>query len=72
VERRRRKTHLLQELLGEVLEVPLREGDGRGDRELAGSLTLELDVLAELAGLALDLDVVHQELLVRGSVELRL
>jgi hypothetical protein len=68
--REERATHLLQELLGEVLEVALREGNGRGDRELASSLALELDVLAELAGLALDLDVVHQELLVSGSVEL--
>ena len=62
---------LLEELLGEVLEVPLGEGDARGDRELARALTLELDVLAELAGLALDLDVVDEELLVRSGVELR-
>jgi len=68
---RERTLVLLEELLGEVLEVALREGDGRGDRELARTLTLELDVVAELASLALDLDVVDEELLVRSGVELR-
>jgi len=64
-------THLvlLEELLGEVLEVTLREGDGRSDRKFAGTFTGELDVLTELTSLSLDLDVVYEELLVGGSIE---
>lgn len=86
-------THLvlLEELLGQVLEVALRERNRRGDREFASTwreqsrsvrgarrreseieeITLagELDVLAELTGLSLDLDVVYEELLVSGGIE---
>lgn len=57
---------LLKVLLGEVLDVTLREGDRRGDGEL-GSLTLERDGLAELASLAVDLDAVVEVLLVLGG-----
>ena len=63
-------THvLLEESLRKVLEVTLGEGDRRGDGELSGDVGRDLDVLAELAGLALDLDVVDEELLVRSGVE---
>lgn len=63
-------THvLLEESLRKVLEVTLGEGDRRGDGELSGNIGRDLDVLAELAGLALDLDVVDEELLVRSGVE---
>jgi len=59
---------LLEELLGQVLEVALGEGDlgGHGDH---GVITLNGDVVAEDTGLAVDLDSVLQELLESGSVE---
>lgn len=58
-------------LLGQVLDVTLGHGLLSGDRKSAGGLASDLDVLSELSSLALDLDVVHQELLVGGAVELR-
>jgi len=60
---------LLEELLGQVLEVALGEGDRGRDLELAGADARDLDVVSELADLALDLDLVNEELLVRGGVE---
>lgn len=59
----------LQELLGEVLEVALREGDRGLDPDLALALARDLHDIAELAGLAVDLDAVVQELLERVGVE---
>lgn len=53
----------LQELLGQVLEVALREGDRGLDPDLALTLAGDLHGIAELAGLAIDLDAVVQELL---------
>lgn len=60
---------LLEELLGQVLEVPLGEGDARGNRKLSRSLAGDLDIVSELSNLSLDLDLVDKELLVRGGVE---
>jgi hypothetical protein len=59
---------LLEVLLGQVLDVALREGDRRRDGEL-GRLALERDGLAELAGLAVDLDAVVEVLLVLGGCQ---
>jgi len=53
---------LLQELFCEVLEVALREGDVGGDGDLGVAITDDLDVVTKLAGLALDLDAVVEEL----------
>ena len=53
----------LQELLREVLEVALREGDRGLHPDLALALTGDLHDIAELASLAVDLDAVVQELL---------
>ena len=61
----------LEELLGEVLEVALGKGNGRDNGELSGSLAGDLDILSELASLALDLDRVDEELFERSSIELR-
>lgn len=55
---------LLEEGLGQVLEVALGEVDLGGDGKGAGGLAGDLDILAELSSLALDLDVVNEELLV--------
>lgn len=55
-------------LLGEVLQVTLREGDLRREDELV-ALLRDLDDVAELARLAVNLDAVVEELLERGGVE---
>ena len=60
---------LLEESLRKVLEVPLREGDRARDGELTRDVGRDFDVLTELSSLALNLDVVDEELLVRGGVE---
>lgn len=59
-----------QTRLGQVLEVPLGHGDRRGDGELSRGLASDLHILSELSSLALDLDVVDEELLVRSGVKL--
>lgn len=59
-----------EELLGEVLDVTLGHGLLGGDGELARLVARDLDVVAELASLALNLDVVYEVLLVGGSIEL--
>lgn len=51
---------LLQELLGQILQVALAELDGAVDEDL-GTVTTDGDSLAELAGLAVDLELVVQE-----------
>lgn len=53
----------LQELLREVLEVALREGDGGLHPDLALALTGDLHDVTELTGLTVNLDAVVQELL---------
>ena len=60
---------LLQELFGEILEVSLGEGDVGGDGDLVVPIADDLDVLAKLADLALDLDAVVQELFKVCAVE---
>ena len=60
---------LLEESLRKVLKVPLREGDRARDGELTRDVGRDLDVLSELSSLTLNLDVVDEELLVRGGVE---
>jgi len=55
--------HLLQVLFGQVLQVAARKLDMRDDLDLAlvGQL-LDLDRVAEVAGAALDLDLLVEEL----------
>ena len=60
---------LLQELFGEILEVSLGEGDVGGDGDLVVPIADNLDVLAKLADLALDLDAVVQELFKVCAIE---
>lgn len=80
---------LLEELFGEVLEVPLGEGDVRGHSDLGVTyhhshlmstmkysiqcvgltIAVDLDVVTELARLAIDLDTVVQELLEGRAVK---
>lgn len=52
---------LLQISLGQVLEVPFREGDAGADCNL-GSVFGDLDLLTELAQLAVDFDPLAQVL----------
>lgn len=54
---------LLQELLGEVLEVALREGSGGDNGDLGVVATGDSDGFTEVVGAAADLDAVVQELL---------
>ena len=77
------KVVLLEVLLGEVLEVTLREGDRRGEDKLVawGELVVldgskngltvvgNGDEVTKLAGLAVDLDAVVKELLESRTVE---
>lgn len=60
---------LLEELLGQVLEVAAREVVVGNDLDLALALLLDDDVVAEVVGAALDLDALLEELLERGDVE---
>ena len=86
-----RQSLLLQELLGEVLEVALRERNSSSHSDLLVSynphpnqrsrfkyiqyqyvlrtLTVNLDLVTKLAGLAINLDTVVEVLLKRGAVE---
>jgi len=62
------KHALLQVLLGEVLEITLREWDLRGDREAL--LTFgDLDRVTEIPLLAIDFDVIVQELLKTRNIK---
>lgn len=57
---------LLQELLGQILDVSLREGSmglDLDDRSISG----DGDLVTQLAGLAVDLDPLLQEGLLRGD-----
>jgi len=60
---------LLEELLGEVLQVAARELLVRNDLDLAIALLADLDVVAKVTGAALDLDAVVKELLESLDVE---
>ena len=60
---------LLQELLGEVLEVATRELDVSHDLDFVAAHLGDGNVVAEVAGAAVDLDAVVQELLEGGDVE---
>lgn len=60
---------LLEELLGQVLEVAAREVVVGNDLDLALALLLDDDVVAEVVGAALDLDALLEELLKRGDIE---
>lgn len=59
---------LLQELLGQVLEVALAEVDVTDDGDLGG-VALDFDGLAELAGFAVDLELVVQEVFLKKRVK---
>jgi hypothetical protein len=63
------KLVLLQELFGEVLEVPLAEGNVRSHCDLRVSIPGELDAIAKLTSLALDLDTIVQEFLKISTIE---
>jgi len=60
---------LLQKLFCQVFQVSFGEWDGRRDRELMGTLGLDLDLIAELAGTAVNLDPVVKEFFVSGAIE---
>jgi len=60
---------LLQELLCQVLQIPAGELNVADDFDLTGVLLADLDVVAEVANAALDLDTVMQELLECGNIE---
>jgi hypothetical protein len=60
---------LLEELLGQVLEVTTRELVVGNDLDLALTLLLDNDVVAKVVGAALDLDAVLEELLEGSDVE---
>lgn len=60
---------LLEELLGQVLEVAAGEVVVGDDLDLALALLLDNDVVAEVVGAALDLDALLEELLEGGDVE---
>lgn len=60
---------LLEELLGQVLEVAARELVVGNDLNLALALLLDNNVVAEVVGAALDLDALLEELLKGGDVE---
>lgn len=60
---------LLEELLGQVLEVAAREVVVGNDLDLALALLLDDDIVAEVVGAALDLDAVLEELLKGRDVE---
>jgi hypothetical protein len=59
---------LLQVLLGEVLEVSLRERKLGGDADL-GLVAGDGNLLTEVAGLAVDLDSIVEELLEGSNIE---
>merc|ERR1712036_12713 len=59
---------LLQVLLGQVLQVALREWKLSGHKDL-GLLAGELALVAKLASLAVDLDTLHEEPLEAGTLE---
>lgn len=60
---------LLEELLGEVLQVAAGEVNVGNDLNLTLALLLDNDVVAEVVGAALNLDAVLEELLEGGDVE---
>ena len=60
---------LLEELLGQILEVAAGELDVRDDLDLVAADLGDGDGLAEVASAALDLDAVVQELLEGADVE---
>jgi hypothetical protein len=60
---------LLEELLGQVLEVATRELIVGGDLDLAITDLLDDNVVTEVVGAAVDLDAVLEELLEGGDVE---
>jgi len=60
---------LLEELLGEVLQVAARELLVRNDLDLAIALLADLDGITKVTGAALNLDAVVQELLESLDVE---
>lgn len=60
---------LLEELLGEVLQVAAREVNVGNDLDLTLALLLDNDAVAEVVGAALNLDAVLEELLEGGDVE---
>lgn len=58
---------LLQELLGEVLQVSARELSVCDDNDLASSLARDLDSLTEVSRSSIDLDSVVQEFFECGT-----
>lgn len=62
------KLGLLQELLGQVLQVALGERKFSSDDDL-GLVGGDLNLAAKVAGLAVDLDAVVQELVEGGNIE---
>lgn len=60
---------LLEELLGQVLEVAARQLVVGNDLDLAVARLLDDDVVAQVVGAAVDLDAVLEELLEGGDVE---
>ena len=60
---------LLEELFGEVFEVPLGKRDARGHGDLVGAIAGDLDALSKLPDLALDLDAIVQVLFEGCAIE---
>jgi len=60
---------LLQELLREIFEVPLGEGDVGGDGDAHIAVAGDLDIVTELTGLSLYLDTIMEVLLEGSTVE---
>ena len=57
---------LLQELLGQVLEVTLAEVDVSDNSDFT-TVTLDFDGLTELSGFAVDLELVMEEIFLKNS-----
>jgi len=60
---------LLEELLGQILQIPTREGNVRDDLDLPVARLADADIIAQVPGAALDFNAVVQEFLEGAEIE---